>query len=58
MACRSERAACLPYWHAPPHIPPTLHVHQGEDLSGLPDPLPFPWSLSAEDTRAPGFYAA
>lgn len=30
---------------------------QGEDVSGMPDPLPFPWSLSAEDTRAPGFYA-
>ena len=31
---------------------------QGADLSLVPDPLPFPWSLSAEDTKAPGFYTA
>lgn len=27
----------------------------GSDLSGLPDPLPFPYALTASDTKAPGW---
>ena len=30
----------------------------GSDISQVPDPLPFPYSLSAADTKAPGFVGA
>lgn len=54
---RAPITTCAPE-RPPPSPPAPLAQYSsvpGADLSGLPDPLPFPYALTAEDTKAPGW---